>query len=171
MTEHVHECRLCSSPTRCLDDCRLDPVQEHYGDWVVSVGELRTCTECEAGLDEIDAKPNPERGQLSGVALIRVVKRAVLAAIDMAKRDPESSPSELARYVNPLSPGASMRERDPDAWYRLGAVCGAKDAWQGVAFRLPPDCPRGDSMMAYTQAWMCSAAVVMEIRMEVGRHG
>ncbi len=161
MTEHTHYCPHCDTHRRCNDDCDTNPSHGVRG---IDVGLPITCSDCEKPIAEVDDLPNPTRGQLAGVALIRVVKRGARAAIAMAKRDPEAAPDELARHVDPLYPLEATRT-DADSWYRMGAVRGAKDAWSGAAFRPPPDCPPPVAM-EYVVGYNCAAAVVNQVRFE-----
>jgi hypothetical protein len=126
--------------------------------------------ELQAAIDEVDALPPVTRGPLGGGALIRVVARGTRAALGMAARDPERAPDELARHVDPLAP-VDETKRDSETWFRIGAVCGAKDAWAGTPFRIPPDAPPGEPACAYLHGWSNAASVVMQIRLEVGGHG
>lgn len=171
MNPHIHECTHCDSRTPCRDACELLAGPSRIGE--MRRGQPRPCSDCERGIDAVDnlRRPRPRSTrELSGAALVRVVARATRAALAMAARDPEAAPGELARHVEPLAP-ADPTQRDPDTWYRLGAVLGAKDAWAGSPFRPPPDAPKGEAGCAYVLGWSNAAAVVMQIRTEVSNHG
>ncbi len=169
MTIHVHFCPHCDRRFPCSDACDLFSESLVIDGIYIKQGGHHPCSDCEQPIAEVDALPNPERGPLAGVALIRVVKRGVLAALRMAKQDPEAAPDELARNVDPMYPRDPTRT-DADSWYRMGAVRGAKDAWSGALFRPPPDCPPNVAM-DYVVGYNCAAAVVNQIRFEVGNHG
>ncbi len=172
MTEHIHECRICEDQVLCWNDCALDPVQERRGSASVSVGELRTCTNCEAGIALVDDLPGVDRGPLGHAAIDRVVARATRAAILVAASSPEDAPRKFAEHVDSLY-DHGWSARNPEAWARHGAVMGAKAGWSGEASRgmplIPPDCPLGSAARCYIGAWSFAAAVVMQIRLEAGQ--
>jgi hypothetical protein len=168
---HVHPCSLCGEVTSCAwSDCLLTDqrfADHEDGPPIMLAAGHRMCSDCERGFDEVDALPPVARGPLGGGALIRVVARGTRAALGMAARDPERAPDELARHVDPLAP-VDETKRDSETWFRIGAVCGAKDAWAGTPFRIPPDAPPGEPACAYLHGWSNAASVVMQIRLEVG---
>lgn len=171
MNDHYHRCSLCNVPPISCDSpmCWTEP--QFFGDALVYMGRERPCSACEAGLAEVDNLPTPQRGELGGATLVRVCARATRAALVVAATHPEDAAEKFAQHVDALAPVDDART-DPDTWWRLGAVAGAKAAWAwdpkaGPVFRLPPDAPKGEAAECYLLAWNDSSSVVLRVRMEM----
>jgi hypothetical protein len=160
---HTHACSLCVLDFACELDCDAMPERSELA--------RRRCPACDAGLEALDGLPRVRPPRLSGVSLALTVRRAARRACE-STREGVDALSVFCADVDVLGPSARDSLESADAWYRMGAMQGARDAWLGRTPKPPPDLPSDpDVAFCYNVGWASAYYIVGTVKMEMMNNG